>query len=154
LDSPWCLHGFAFVHTPPFKHLNYMHMASHTLGQFQHSDSFCNPKLTSTFGSVGLNLLWTFQVVQSIVAWDYHLSSDGLTTKLCLVHGLNTLGTSPQAPLLEPSLVDTYAIQKCCQTKSRTQPNTSTRNPSHHKSCPTVIWTWAPSKQLLTWGST
>jgi len=43
-------------------------MASHALGEFWHFDLSCNLWLTLTPRWVELNLLQTFQVVQSFVA--------------------------------------------------------------------------------------
>jgi hypothetical protein len=56
--------------------------------------------------------MWTSQVVQGLVVWDYHLLSSNLTTNLCLVQGFNVLRTSLQVPFLEPSFTGTYAIGK------------------------------------------
>ncbi len=100
------------------KHLDYLHMASHALGEFRRSDLSHNLWLTSTPRWVGPNLLRTFQVVQSVVAWDYHLLSHDVTTNLCLVQRFSALRTSPRAPPLKPSLVNTYVTHECCATRS------------------------------------
>ncbi len=98
-NSPWNNTFHTQIHlgisttTPPTmflgKHFNYLHMASHMLGEFQHLASFRNLGLTLTSRWVGLNPLQISQLVQRLVTQDYHLPFHSLIVDLCLVQGLN-----------------------------------------------------------------
>ncbi len=125
-------------------------MARHTFGQLQHLNLSCNLDLTSTFKWVGLDSLWTSQIVQDLIAQNYHLSFHGLIMNLCLVQGLSLMRTFPQAPFLKPSFIDICVAHECCQTRIQTQPNIQTRNLVHHESYPMMVRTWASTKKILS----
>ncbi len=55
-----------------------------------HSNLFHNLGLFSTSKRVGLNPLWISQVVQSLVAWNYHLLSFDLIADLSSLRTLHT----------------------------------------------------------------
>jgi len=86
--------------TLTIKQWNYLHMATHAHGEFQHSNSSYNLRLILISKQMGLNLLWTFQVVQGLFARDHDLPSHSLIANLCLVQKLNMPRTSSQ-PLLQ-----------------------------------------------------
>jgi hypothetical protein len=64
-----------------------------SIDEFWHLDLSLNLELILIFRWVGLNLLQSSQVVQDLIAWDYHLPSHILTVDLYLVQGLNMLMT-------------------------------------------------------------
>jgi len=105
--------------------------------------------LTPTSRWMGLNPLQISQVVQGLVAQDYHLSFFGLIVNLCLVQGLNVQAPSPQAPFLKLSLTSTYAAHECYQTKSQTRSNTYTHNLICHEGHLMVVQTCSPTKQIF-----
>ncbi len=124
-------------------------MANHTLVEFLHSNSFHNLMLTPTSRWMGLHPLQTSQVIQGLVAQDYHLSFFGLIVNLCLVQRFNMQRTSSQAPFLKLSLTSAYATHECYQTKSQTQSNTYIHNPICHEGHLTVVQTCASTRQIF-----
>jgi hypothetical protein len=66
-------------------------------------------------------MLWTSQVVQGLVARDYHLLSSSLTIE-CLVRGLNASKSTPSAPFFKPSLTSTYVIREFVKLKVEPSP--------------------------------
>ncbi len=67
------------------KHINYLHMASHTLGEFWHSPclvNFLRLGLTLAFKGVRLNSFQTSQLVQGLVGQDYQFLSNNLIVVL------------------------------------------------------------------------
>jgi len=57
-------------------------------------------------------------------------------SQTCLIQVLNMLRTSPRAPFLEPSLVDTYVIREYVTLRVEPSPNTWTHNPSRRGATP------------------
>jgi len=71
------------------------HGKPHTLGGFQYLDLSHNLVLALISKPVGLNSIQISQVIQSLVPWDYHLSSHGLIIDLYLVQEFSALSTFP-----------------------------------------------------------
>ncbi len=112
------------------KHLNnYMHMASHALGEFQHSNSFHNLGLTLSSKRVGHNLLRISPMVQGLITHDYHLSFQGLLpspSSVSFIHGLITnLCFNPRPLSLNPHSL--ALIRFMSTVKSRVVPNPTLR---------------------------
>ncbi len=92
------------------KHLNDLHMSSHTLDEFWHSCLFGNLGLTSTSRQVGFDLLWISHVIHGLVIWDYHLSFHNLIINLCLVQRFNVSRTFSWTPFPKPSFASTMQL--------------------------------------------
>jgi hypothetical protein len=128
------------------KHLNYLHMTSHTLDEFWHSDLSRNLGLTPNSSQVGRNSLWISHVIQGLVVWDYHTLFHNLIVDLCLVGKFNVSRISPWAPFLAPTLCNSWVTSN--QELNPTQH--LNLQPNSPQEFPKLVWTWAPTKQILS----
>jgi hypothetical protein len=116
-DSPWHSCAHASIHSLHYTFKLHANGKPH-IGEIQHSNLSHNLGLTPSFRWVGLNPLWTSQVVQSLVTWHYHLSSSTLTTDMFNPRTWHVENIS-LTPFFKPSFTGTYVADECYQTGSQ-----------------------------------
>ncbi len=104
------------------KHLHYLHMENHALGEVMTFKFASQPRINPNLQTSGIKTHYGFPKWSKALSPKITISCLPTYAQICLVQGLNTPRALPRAPFLEPSFFGTYVAHESIKLRMELNP--------------------------------